>query len=87
MKNSMRYLLCIAGLVTGGILRAADIEPPIPVRTVAPDEALMSTAQGRESGYVAVHMYRGMPWRPYFEAVEQIMLELGGRPHWGKLWA
>ena len=33
----MRYLLCIAGLVTGGILRAADIEPPIPVRTVAPD--------------------------------------------------
>ncbi len=57
---------------------------PIEVRTVAPDEALMSTAQGRESGYVAVHMYRGMPWRPYFEAVEQIMLELGGRPHWGK---
>ena len=57
---------------------------PIEVRTVAPDEALMSTAQGRESGYVAVHMYRGMPWRPYFEAVERIMLELGGRPHWGK---
>lgn len=57
---------------------------PIEVRTVASDDALLSTAQGRESGYVAVHMYRGMPWRPYFEAVEQIMDGLGGRPHWGK---
>ena len=36
MKNSLLKLLCIAGLVTG-ILRAADIEPPVPVRTVAPD--------------------------------------------------
>jgi FAD/FMN-containing dehydrogenase len=25
-----------------------------------------------------------MQWRPYFEAVEAIMDELGGRPHWGK---
>lgn len=57
---------------------------PIEVRTVAPDDALLSTAQGRESGYVAVHMYRGMQWRPYFEAVEQIMDSLEGRPHWGK---
>lgn len=57
---------------------------PIEVRTVAPDEAMLSTAYGRESGFVAVHMYRGMEWRPYFEAVERIMYELGGRPHWGK---
>ncbi len=57
---------------------------PIEVRTVAPDDALLSTAAGRESGYVAVHMYRGMEWRPYFEAVEEIMNDLDGRPHWGK---
>ncbi|HEV3093616.1 MAG TPA: D-arabinono-1,4-lactone oxidase [Solirubrobacteraceae bacterium] len=57
---------------------------PIEVRTVAPDDAMLSTAYGRESGFVAVHMYRGMQWRPYFEAVERIMYELGGRPHWGK---
>jgi L-gulonolactone oxidase len=25
-----------------------------------------------------------MQWRPYFQAVEQIMDELDGRPHWGK---
>ncbi len=57
---------------------------PIEVRTVAPDDALLSTAHGRESGFVAVHMYRGMEWRPYFEAVEEIMGSLDGRPHWGK---
>jgi L-gulono-1,4-lactone dehydrogenase len=57
---------------------------PVEVRTVAGDDALLSPACGRDSGYVAVHMYRGMEWRPYFEAVEQIMDELDGRPHWGK---
>jgi L-gulono-1,4-lactone dehydrogenase len=57
---------------------------PIEVRTVAPDDALLSTAAGRESGFVAVHMYRGMAWEPYFREVEAIMDELGGRPHWGK---
>jgi FAD/FMN-containing dehydrogenase len=57
---------------------------PIEVRTVAADDALLSTAAGRDSGFIAVHMYRGMEWRPYFEAVEELMLELGGRPHWGK---
>ncbi|HXR28307.1 MAG TPA: D-arabinono-1,4-lactone oxidase [Solirubrobacteraceae bacterium] len=57
---------------------------PIEVRAVAPDDAFLSTAAGRESGFVAVHMYRGMAWEPYFRAVEAIMDELGGRPHWGK---
>jgi L-gulonolactone oxidase len=57
---------------------------PIEVRTVAADDAFLSTAAGRDSGYVAVHMYEGMEWEPYFRAVEAIMDELGGRPHWGK---
>ncbi|HWD10925.1 MAG TPA: D-arabinono-1,4-lactone oxidase [Solirubrobacteraceae bacterium] len=57
---------------------------PIEVRTVAGDDALLSPAGGRDSGYVAVHMFEGMAWEPYFRAVEEIMQELGGRPHWGK---
>jgi L-gulono-1,4-lactone dehydrogenase len=57
---------------------------PIEVRLVAQDDAFLSPVQGRPSGYVAVHMFKGMEWRPYFRAVEQIMDELGGRPHWGK---
>jgi L-gulono-1,4-lactone dehydrogenase len=57
---------------------------PIEVRTVAADDAFLSTAGGRDCGFVAVHMYRGMSWEPYFRAVEAIMDELDGRPHWGK---
>jgi L-gulonolactone oxidase len=57
---------------------------PIEVRTVAADDALLSTASGRDSGFVAVHMFEGMAWEPYFRAVEEIMVELDGRPHWGK---
>lgn len=47
--------------------------------------ALLSPAYERESCSVAVHAYRGMTWQPYFRAVEKLMWELGGRPHWGKL--
>nr|WP_274638017.1 D-arabinono-1,4-lactone oxidase [Microbacterium bovistercoris] len=58
---------------------------PVEVRVAAADELWMSTAHGRTTAYIAVHRY----WREnptaYFEAVEQIMLERGGRPHWGKM--
>ncbi|HYP55116.1 MAG TPA: D-arabinono-1,4-lactone oxidase [Solirubrobacterales bacterium] len=57
---------------------------PIEVRVGAADDALLSPAHGRDTAYVAVHQYRGMEWRPYFEAVEAIMRDYGGRPHWGK---
>jgi L-gulonolactone oxidase len=57
---------------------------PCECRVVAPDDAFLSTAHGRETGYVAVHMFRGMEWEPYFRAVEELMDGLGGRPHWGK---
>jgi L-gulonolactone oxidase len=57
---------------------------PIEVRAVAPDDALLSTASERESGFIAVHMFEGMEWEPYFRAVEAIMDEHDGRPHWGK---
>ncbi|HEV2874163.1 MAG TPA: D-arabinono-1,4-lactone oxidase, partial [Thermoleophilaceae bacterium] len=57
---------------------------PIEVRLVAPDDALLSTAHGRATGYIAVHQYRGMEFEGYFRGVETIMDEYGGRPHWGK---
>jgi L-gulonolactone oxidase len=64
--------------------RGFQVPFPIEVRAVAPDDAHLSTAAGRDSGFVAVHMFEGMPFEPYFRAVEAIMSELGGRPHWGK---
>jgi FAD-linked oxidoreductase len=57
---------------------------PIEMRVAAADDALLSPSHGRDTAYIAVHQYRGMEWRPYFEAVEGIMGEYGGRPHWGK---
>jgi L-gulono-1,4-lactone dehydrogenase len=57
---------------------------PIEMRVTAGDDALLSPSHERDTAYIAVHQYRGMAWRPYFEAVESIMNEYGGRPHWGK---
>ncbi len=57
---------------------------PIEMRVTAGDDALLSPSHERDSAYIAVHQYRGMEWRPYFEAVEEIMNGYGGRPHWGK---
>jgi L-gulonolactone oxidase len=57
---------------------------PIEMRVTAADDALLSPSHERDTVYIAVHQYRGMEWRPYFEAVEAIMNEYGGRPHWGK---
>ena len=58
---------------------------PIEVRAAAADDLWLSTATGRESGYIAVHRYYREDPTEYFAAVEQILREHGGRPHWGKL--
>ncbi|MDJ1130847.1 D-arabinono-1,4-lactone oxidase [Streptomyces iconiensis] len=58
---------------------------PVEVRTAPGDDIPLSTAGGRETAYVAVHMYRGTPHEAYFSAVERIMTAHAGRPHWGKL--
>ena len=57
---------------------------PIEVRFAAGDDAFLSTAHGRDTCYIAVHQYRGMPFESYFRGVEEIMSSYGGRPHWGK---
>lgn len=58
---------------------------PVEVRTAPADDIALSTASGRDSAYIAAHVYRGTPHRAYFTAVERIMTAHGGRPHWGKL--
>ena len=46
MKPSLRNLLCLASLAAGGILHAADTEPPVPMRTVAPEYPVEMRASG-----------------------------------------
>lgn len=57
---------------------------PIEVRFVAGDQAMLSASHDRDSCYIAVHMYEGMPWQEYFRRVEEVADSFGGRPHWGK---
>ena len=57
---------------------------PIELRMAAEDDALLSTAHGRATAYIAVHQFRGMDFESYFRGVEAIMDDYGGRPHWGK---
>lgn len=58
---------------------------PVEVRFAAADDIWLSTAYGRETGYVAVHQYIRRDHSRFFRAVEAIATEAGGRPHWGKL--
>ena len=58
---------------------------PVEVRVAAPDDIPLSTAEGRSTGYIAVHVYQGTPYDAYFQGVERIMGSYGGRPHWGKM--
>ena len=64
---------------------AAPIIFPIEVRATASDDVPLSTAHGRESGYIAAHVYQGTSHDEYFANIASIARAHGGRPHWGKL--
>ena len=69
------------------LIKTLPVKPifPIEVRASAADDIPLSTANGRASGWIAVHQYKGMPYEAYFQGVEQIMNDYAGRPHWGKM--
>jgi len=58
---------------------------PVEVRVTGSDDVALSTSFGRESAYIAVHMFKGMDYERYFRLVEAIVAPLQGRPHWGKI--
>jgi FAD-linked oxidoreductase len=57
---------------------------PVEVRVCPADDVPLSTASGRDSGYVAAHAYVGTPHEQWFRAVADVCRAVGGRPHWGK---
>jgi L-gulonolactone oxidase len=57
---------------------------PVELRFVAADDALLSPASGRDTAYVAVHVFNGIDGERPFREVERLMAGWGGRPHWGK---
>lgn len=58
---------------------------PVEVRFTAADDVPLSTSFGRESAYIAVHVYKGMEYEPFFRDVEDILRAYDARPHWGKV--
>jgi FAD-linked oxidoreductase len=76
----------VLGELDGWLTASGEPVPfPVEVRFAAADDIWLSTARGRETAYVAVHQYAGLPYSRYFDAAEQIFTAAGGRPHWGKL--
>jgi L-gulonolactone oxidase len=87
--EEMEYAVARASAVDAvkAAKRALEHHPvsfPIELRFSAGDDALLSPAHGRDSAFVAVHVFRSMAFEPAFREVEAAMSELGGRPHWGK---
>jgi len=58
---------------------------PIEVRVTPGDDLWLSTAFGRSSAYIAIHVFHASPHQEYFRDVEAVMTAVGGRPHWGKM--
>jgi len=58
---------------------------PVEVRVAAADDIWLSTAYGRDTAYIAIHQYTGLPYQGYFRLFESIATGVGGRPHWGKM--
>jgi FAD/FMN-containing dehydrogenase len=54
------------------------------VRTIAPDAAMLSGAHGRPTMTIALLHNASLPHEQYFGDMEPLLLEHGGRPHWGK---
>ena len=58
---------------------------PVEIRYGAADDLWLSTAQGRETVYLAFHVNARTDHTAYFTAVEEVLRAHDGRPHWGKL--
>jgi FAD-linked oxidoreductase len=58
---------------------------PVENRVVRKDDIYLSPAYGRDSAYLACHVYNKKDYQPFFKAMEAIFKTYDGRPHWGKL--
>lgn len=58
---------------------------PIEYRYVAADDIPLSPFYHRDSAVLSIHQDARVNREPYFRDVEQLLRDMGGRPHWGKL--
>lgn len=89
--NEMEYAVpAEAGLECFRALRGVMLERfpklpwPVEYRQVAGDAGWLSPTQGRPVATLSIHQDASRdPW-PLFQAIEPVLREFGGRPHWGK---
>jgi FAD/FMN-containing dehydrogenase len=65
--------------------RYPDCTWAVEYRTQPGESALLSPTQGADSVTISLHQAMGLPYEPLFRDAEGVLLEFGGRPHWGKL--
>jgi FAD/FMN-containing dehydrogenase len=65
--------------------RWPDVVWPVEYRTLAADDAWLSTAHARDTVTISLHQDAKLPCDPFFADCEPIFSAHGGRPHWGKL--
>jgi FAD/FMN-containing dehydrogenase len=53
-------------------------------RPIAADDAWLSNAYKKDIVAITIHQHATLPYREYFDDIEQIFQSYGGRPHWGK---
>ncbi len=53
-------------------------------RTIAKDDTFLSPHFGRDSITISLHHNAGLSYKDYFNDIEPIFRDYGGRPHWGK---
>jgi FAD/FMN-containing dehydrogenase len=53
-------------------------------RPVAADDSWLSNAYNKNIVAITIHHHAGLPYREYFDDVEDIFISFGGRPHWAK---
>jgi FAD-linked oxidoreductase len=58
---------------------------PVECRFVKKDDIWLSPAYGRDSAYIAIHVFIDQEHDPYFKDMEALFMRYNGRPHWGKM--
>ena len=90
--NEMEYSVpedqgwsCFCELREALLERFPKLPWPIEYRTLAADDAMLSTASGRDCVTLSVHQGAERDYHELFDLTEAIFKNHAGRPHWGKL--
>lgn len=79
------FLECLEELMEGLKNNPFFVHFPVECRFVKGETGFLNPNHQQDSAFLAFHMYKGMPYEPYFEWIWNVMEKYNGRPHWGKM--